>query len=157
MSVVDFLTTREVPFDVIEHQPTYDAQRMAEAVHTPGQEVAKTVLVRADSGFAYVVVVVPADRQVDLDKVRVALGGGHVELASEKEVAERCPDCECGALPPFGSLYGLKTIVDQSLAADDQIVFEGNTHSQAIRMAFADFRDAEQPLICHLVRQPVGS
>ena len=76
-------------------------------------------------------------------------------MATEIEMAELCPDCEIGALPPFGSQYGLKTVVDESLVADEWIVFEGNTHAEAIRMKFADFCDIEHPLVLPISTAPV--
>ncbi len=152
MQVQEFLSQQNVAFEALEHPPTYDAQRMAQAVHTPGHEVAKTVLLRAGANEAYVVAVLPADRHVDFGKVGTALGCEAVELASERELAVHCPDCEVGALPPFGSQYGMQTLVDASLAEDEQIVFEGNTHREAIRMKFADFRDLERPLVGSFVR-----
>jgi Ala-tRNA(Pro) deacylase len=115
-----------------------------------GSEVAKTVLLRADRGFQYVVAVLPAPRHVDLDRVATALGRSKLELATEVEIAEHCPDCEMGALPPFGSQYGMPTIVDEALAEDEEIVFEGNTHHESIRMRFADYRRLEQPLIARI-------
>jgi Ala-tRNA(Pro) deacylase len=153
MKVQDYLNQNNVAFDTLEHEPTYDAQRMAQAVHTPGHEVAKTVLLRAADG-AYVVAVLPADEQIDLAKVAKALGATTVELATEHEIAERCLDCEIGALPPFGSQYGMQTLVDESLAEDEKIVFEGNTHREAIRIAFDDFRKLEKPLISSFIRTP---
>jgi Ala-tRNA(Pro) deacylase len=75
------------------------------------------------------------------------LGGAKVELATEVEIGAHCPDCEFGVLPPFGSWYGMRTIVDSSLAEDEAIVFEGNTHAEAIRMRFDEFRQLEDPLI----------
>jgi Ala-tRNA(Pro) deacylase len=147
MNVQRFLSERGVEFEAIRHRPTFDAQRMAQAVHAPGREVAKTVLLRADQGDAYVVAVLPATRQVDLDRAGELLGGAQLELATEIEIQECCPDCEIGALPPFGSQYGMRTIVDESLTEDEEIVFEGNTHEESIRMRFEDFRQVEEPLI----------
>jgi Ala-tRNA(Pro) deacylase len=93
------------------------------------------------------VAVLPATRNINFDQASQALGGSKLALATEVEITEHCPDCEIGVLPPFGSQYGMKTIVDESLAADDEIVFEGNTHRDAIRMKFNDFQRLEQPLI----------
>ena len=151
MKVDKVLTDKGVPHDVIPHRDTYDAQRMAQTLHVSGREVAKTVLLRADGGGAYVVAVLPANRTIDFERARAALGAEQVELANELELAEHCPDCELGALPPFGSHYGMKTIVDQSLAEDEQIVFEGNTHHEAIRMRFADFQQLENPALASFV------
>jgi len=147
MNIKQFLTERGVEFEAIRHRDTYSAQRMAHELHVPGHDVAKTVLLRANHGYRYVVAVLPATSRIDMELAAKALGGGQVELATEIEVAERCPDCEFGALPPFGSQYGLMTLVDDSLADEESIVFEGNTHGEAIRMRFADFRHIEEPLI----------
>jgi Ala-tRNA(Pro) deacylase len=147
MKVQEYLREKDVSFEVMEHEPTYDAQHLAHAVHVHGQEVAKTVLLRADHGYKYVVAVLPATHRIDLRKASELLGGANAELATEMEIAEHCPDCEFGALPPFGWQYAMKTIVDQSLAKDEEIVFEGNTHDEAIRMKYADFHRLAEPLV----------
>jgi Ala-tRNA(Pro) deacylase len=145
MNVKTFLNSRSVWYDALEHDPTYSAQRMAQALHVPGDEVAKTVLLRADG--QYVVAVVPATCNVDLKRAKQALGAKRVELATETEFGEAFPDCEIGAVPPFGSQYGFKTLVDAELARDEQIVFESNSHHEAIRMNYADFVKVEQPQV----------
>jgi Ala-tRNA(Pro) deacylase len=147
MNVQAFLKEHRVPFDVLTHEPTYDAQHMAQAVHVPGREVAKTVLLRANHGYKYIVAILPATAMIDFNRASKDLGGTELKMATELEMADICPDCEIGALPPFGSQYGLKTVVDESLAADEWIVFEGNTHTEAIRMKFTDFCDLEHPLV----------
>jgi Ala-tRNA(Pro) deacylase len=147
MKVQDYLQERNIQFDVIEHEPTYDAQHMAQAVHVSGYEVAKTVLLRADRGFAYVVAVLPATHRIDFERAGTLLGGAKLELATELEIAEHCPDCEIGALPPFGWKYGMQTIVDESLTDDEEIVFEGNTHHESIRMKYSDFHRLADPLV----------
>ena len=117
MNVQRFLNDRRVPFDLLTHEPTYDAQHMAQAVHVPGREVAKTVLLRANHGYKYIVAVLPATRMIDFAKSSRNLCDTELALATELEMADICPDCEIGALPPFGSHYGLNTVVDESLAA----------------------------------------
>ncbi len=168
MNVQTWLRESGVSFNVIGHAPTYDAQRMAQALHVSGDEVAKTVLLRADGGYLYVVAILPASRHIDLEAASAGMGNCRLELASEIEIGEHCPDCEFGALPPFGSRYGMKTIVDSSLALDEElgeesdgelggeldreIVFEGNNHHESIRMKFADFRKLENPLVFRFAR-----
>ena len=147
MDIPSFLEEQHCSFAVMPHPTTFTAQEMAHELHVPGREVAKTVLLRAGGSGEFVVAVVPANRRVDLRRASELLGGSEVELASEADIAEHCPDCEPGALPPFGSRYGMKTIVDESLAEDEDIVFEGNTHDEAIRMRFDEFRRLEEPLI----------
>jgi len=147
MNVAEFLKRREVGFEVVPHRETHDAQRMAATMHVPGREVAKTVLLTADGGYTFIVAVLPAHKSVDLHRASELLGGSRLQLASEFDIAQQCKDCEVGVLPPFGSQYGMKTIVDESLLEDDEIVFEGNNHHEAIRMKFVDFRRLEEPLI----------
>jgi Ala-tRNA(Pro) deacylase len=148
MNIREFLTAREVDFDVIPHRDTFDASHLAGTLHVPGNKVAKTVLLRADHGYRYFVAVVPATKRVDCDRLGHSLGDCCMELASEDELARFCPDCEVGVLPPFGSQYGLRTVMDESLTDRSEIVFEGNTHHEAIRMKLADYREIEQPLVC---------
>jgi Ala-tRNA(Pro) deacylase len=145
MTTIEFLANKRLKYSVIAHQDTYAAQRMAAAIHVSGREVAKTVLLRRNGGDEYVVAVLPANRIIDLRRAAEALDADAVQLATEIEIAQHCPDCEMGALPPFGSRYGLKTLVDESLAEDEEIVFEGDNHHESIRMKFADFCRAEQP------------
>ncbi len=147
MNVQEYLGRQNVPFDVLQHLETYDAQRMAQDVHVSGHRVAKTVLLRINRPSEYVVVVLPASHHIDFDKVRKALGVAKVELATEIEMAERCPDCDVGALPPFGSWYGMQTVVDESLTREAEIIFEGCLHSETIRMKYADFARLENPEI----------
>ncbi|HEY2827070.1 MAG TPA: YbaK/EbsC family protein [Pirellulales bacterium] len=152
MKLEDYLSDRRVPFDVLRHDDTYDSQHLAEAVHVTGRQVAKTVLLRMDHGYHYAVVILPATHLIDLDAVGQLLGGARMELATEYEIAQRCPDCETGVLPPFGSMYGLETVLDESLRNTEQMVFEANTHHEAIRMAGEDFMRLENPLVGSFAR-----
>ena len=154
MNVDELLRDKKVEYDLIPHRDIFDAQRLAETLHVSGREVAKTVLLRADAGYLYIVAVLPATHTIDFDLASQMLGGSRIELATEIEVGDHCPDCEIGALPPFGSEYGMKTIVDRSLADDEEIVFEGNTHHEAIRMKYEDFRQIEQPLVGRFALPP---
>ena len=155
MNVQEFLRDQDVAFDVIPHEGAFDASHLAQSLHVPGRRVAKTVLLRADHGYRYFVVVLNANQRIDMDRLSHCLCGCHLELASENEVAKHCPDCEVGVLPPFGSQYGLTTVIDEDLAADtdEEFVFDGNRHSEAIRMRVSDFRSIEQPLVCPLGEQ----
>jgi Ala-tRNA(Pro) deacylase len=150
MNVQQYLQQQNVSYQTVPHEPTFDAQSLAKAVHVAGKEVAKSVLLRADR--EYVLAVLPATYTVDLERARQVLGANHVALATEAECGSRFADCELGALPPFGSKYGMKTMMDRSLEADEEIVFEGNTHHEALRMRTDDYRRLEQPMIgdfCH--------
>jgi Ala-tRNA(Pro) deacylase len=146
MNVPDFLEEQQCSYAVMEHPTTYTAQEMAHALHVPGRKVAKTVLLQTE-GDDLIVAVLPAHKQVDLRRVSNLLGGTQISLAREAEITAHCRDCERGALPPFGSHYGMKTIADESLAEAETIVFEGNSHHEAIQMRFNAFRRLERPLI----------
>jgi Ala-tRNA(Pro) deacylase len=152
MNMKHYLQKREVPFETIEHAEVFDAQHLAQALHTPGREVAKTVLLRADHDYRYIVAVLPATRMIDFDALSTFLGEANLELATEVEIAERCADCEFGVLPPFGSHYGAQTIVDQSLTEDEYISFESESHTEAIRMKYADYYNFEHPLVARFAQ-----
>jgi Ala-tRNA(Pro) deacylase len=151
MKLDELLTSRRISFERLHHRPAYTSQRMAQLLHVSGKEVAKTVLLRTDEG--YVMTVLPANQQVDLEEVRQCLGVEWVEMASESEMDRVFPDCERGAMPPFGSLYHLQTLVDESLAEDDQIVFEAQNHEEAIRMAYRDYEALEHPRKGHFAHR----
>jgi Ala-tRNA(Pro) deacylase len=151
MDVKEYLRQRGAAFEAILHPDTYSAQRLAHALHVPGRDVAKSILLRAGDG--YVVAVLPATKDLNTHHISEALGGVKVELATEIEIGERFRDCEIGTLSPFGSQYGLTTIVEESLAAEEDIVFEASTHHEAIRMKFADFRRLENPRLIRFARE----
>jgi Ala-tRNA(Pro) deacylase len=155
MNIQEFLSRKDIPFDVLKHQETYEAQRMAHAIHVSGHQVAKTVLLRLDEPGDYVVAVLPACHKVDSEKAQKVFGVDKVELATEEEITHRCPDCDIGALPPFGSHYDMKTVLDESLMQADEIVFESDLHSESIRMKRADFVRVESPDVVSLSRMPV--
>jgi Ala-tRNA(Pro) deacylase len=153
MSIKHFLQRRRVPFEVVAHPQAFDAQHLAHALHTPGREVAKTVLLRVDHDYGYVIAVLPSTHTIDLKEVSRFLGRATVELATEHEIGLRCPDCEFGVLPPFGSHYGAQTIVDTSLTKDEHIAFESDSFTEAIRMKYADFYNYEHPLVANFARR----
>jgi Ala-tRNA(Pro) deacylase len=148
MNLASFLTEQGCWHERVDHTPTFSAQRLAQRLHVPGRAVAKTVLLRVEAKGRrqYVVAVLAATQHVDMTRA-ARVTGGWVQLATESEIADHCPDCDLGVLPPFGSQYGMKTIVDSQLAKDDEIWFEGNTHHEAVRMKFADFQKVERPLV----------
>ncbi len=143
MRLDQWLNEHQIHFNRLQHAPVYTANRLAQCLHMPGREVAKTVLLRTGEGYA--VAVLPADRRVDLEQVRRCLDDDGAELASEAEIERLFPDCAPGALPPFGSLYHLRTLVDESLAQDEEIVFDAQSHEEAIRMAYRDYETLEHP------------
>ena len=142
MRVPRFLADNRVAFETLYHAPAYTAQRRASYLHVPGRQLVKSVLLRAPAG--YLLAVLPADARVDLASLGQALGGP-VRLASAQEIPEVFRDCEWGALMPFGSLYGLATVLDDGLDPDALIVFEGHSHAEAIRLRCRDFERLERP------------
>jgi Ala-tRNA(Pro) deacylase len=151
MRLDEFLTDRKVPFQRLHHPPAYTANRVAQALHVPGRAMAKSVLVRTANG--YILTVLPATHRVDMDRLQEDLHERDIDLASEDEMERIFLDCERGAMPPFGSLYDLPTLVDESLAEDEEIVFEGQDHEQAIRMRYRDYEAVEQPRKGHFACQ----
>ena len=145
MKVLEFLDNNSASYEVTRHQPTYSAQQMAAAEHVSGMEVAKPVLIKADD--TYYMCVLPACRKVDLDTLKEDLGVGKVELAGEEEMSKLFADCQLGAEPPFGNLYGLETLMDESLQVDEHIVFQAGTHDQAIKMATDDYKELVSPQV----------
>jgi Ala-tRNA(Pro) deacylase len=144
MGIRDYLRGRAVRFEVLLHRPAASATRMAETMHVSGRVVAKGVLVRA--GEAYVLAVLPATHRIDLARLAALLGVDEVRIATEPEVMTIFHDCERGALPPFGRLYGLSTIVDVALADGSEIVFVANARHEGVRMGFGDYETLESPM-----------
>jgi Ala-tRNA(Pro) deacylase len=143
MSIRDYLRSRHVRFQTLLHRPVGSASKRAQSLHVPGRQVAKAVLIRA--GESFVLAVLPATSRIDLVRLSGALGGATVSLATEDEIERVFGDCERGALPPFGRLYGLRTVVDPSLAAGAEIVCAGNTRHQVVRLRYRDYEAVEAP------------
>ncbi len=141
----EFLDRNQVKYISIKHSPAFTAQEIAASAHIPGQEVAKTVVVKLDGELA--LVVLPAPEMVRMEHLKAETGAQRVELASEEEFRDRFPDCEVGAMPPFGNLYGMDTYVEKSLTGDEEIAFNGGTHTELVKMAFSDYRSLAQPKI----------
>jgi len=141
----ELLEREHVPFTSIVHRETYTAQETAEAAHVPGYELAKTVMVELDHDVA--MVVVPATRKVVLQDLRDITGADRVRFAPEDRFKALFPDCEVGAMPPFGNLYGLDVFVAPDLAEDEDIAFNAGTHTEVILMRYADFERLVQPKV----------
>lgn len=141
----NLLDENKIPYSTMTHQTAYTAQGVAAAMQISGKELAKTVVLWA--GEEMILAVLPAPKHVKLDKLGAQLGKS-VRLASEREFSDRFPDCEAGAMPPIGSLYNLPVYVDESLAADEAIVFNAGTHHDAIHMRYDDFVRLAKPKIC---------
>jgi Ala-tRNA(Pro) deacylase len=142
MSVAEFLTDHQVPFETIYHAPAFSAQKRAKYLHTPGKEVAKCVLLVGPAG--YLLAVLPANRQIDLDKLSAQLGET-VRVAEDREITWVFRDCEWGVVSPFGTLYGLPTVLEESFDRDAVLVFEGRLHAESIRLLCRDYESLERP------------
>lgn len=147
MDLKRYLEEKHVPFKVLPHSWSHRAAEVASAVHTIPEQVAKTVMLHANHSYRDLVAIVPANATLDFSKVSRMVGGAEIRLASEQDVSDRCPDCERGVLPPFGSQYGMLTLVDESLAQQENIVIEGNCRTEALQLRWEDFRSLENPLV----------
>jgi Ala-tRNA(Pro) deacylase len=149
----EYLDREHVHYDVLPHPEAFRALAIAHVLQTPEKEMAKVVIVQVDDRF--VMTVLPASWQVDLHRLRQIFMSHHVRLASEDEIKDLFPDCELGAMPPFGILYGLVVYVDRSLTEDEHIVYAAGSHSEAIRMRYADFAALVFPVVNEFHRLPL--
>ena len=145
MELMEFLNKSGVNYEVTEHEAAFTAQSMAKAEHEPGRYVAKPVIVKADD--KYLMCVLAACCKVDMQALKNQLGAESVELAEESDIGQLFPDCELGAEPPFGNLYGLTTIMDKHLENDEHIMFQAGTHEKAIQMGIDDYKKLVAPKI----------
>jgi Ala-tRNA(Pro) deacylase len=141
----EFLDSNQIKYVTIRHSPAFTAQEIAETAHISGKELAKTVMVKVDDKM--VMTVLPASHHIDAMLLIKAFGAMFVELANEKEFKDRFPDCEIGAMPPFGNLYDLEVYVAESLQDEKMIAFNAGSHTELIKMAYADFIRLVQPKI----------
>jgi len=141
-TIKNYLDERGIPFQVVTHSRRATAQQTAATVHISGNRFAKTVVLKQDGH--YVLAVVPASESIDLDRFRRALGPS-LALAGEQELEQLFPDCETGAMPPLGGLFGLPVVADECLARQDSIVVNGGTHTDVIELRWADYIQAEHP------------
>jgi Ala-tRNA(Pro) deacylase len=143
-----FLESEGIKYVTMSHSQAFTAQEIAASAHVPGKELAKTVMVKVDGEMA--MAVLPADDRVDRELIKQAAGAEVIELASESEFKDLFSNCELGAMPPFGNLWGMKVFADQRLAEDEQIAFNAGSHSELVRLAYADFERLVEPEVVHL-------
>jgi Ala-tRNA(Pro) deacylase len=137
------LDDHHVKYVTVTHSPAYTAQEVAQSSHIRGRELAKTVMVKLDGRLA--MAVLPASQKVNLKLLKQAAGVGTAELAHEEEFKDKFPDCEPGAMPPFGNLYGMDVFAAEALAADEEIAFNAGSHTELIKMSYKDFEHLVQP------------
>jgi Ala-tRNA(Pro) deacylase len=151
MNLQSYLDEMGARYHLSRHDTAYTAQDLAHAEHVSGRRVIKPVVVEADGRF--VLCALPACHKIDLNELRDQLDASHVRLAEEQKLRELFPDCELGAEPPIGRLFGMPTIMDESMLQDDRVVFQAGRHDSAVTMTMAEYRRLAQPEIAHFGRQ----
>ena len=141
----EFLDSHSIKYVTISHSRAFTAQETATSAHIPGKELAKTVMVKMNGKMA--MAVLPAYSKVDFDILKKATGSATIEIASEKEFKNLFPDCEIGAMPPFGNLYGMEVFVAKSLTEDKEIAFNAGSHRELVKMLYKDFEKLVRPKI----------
>lgn len=141
----DFLDKNKVQYQVAGHPEVYTAQEIAAALHVPGKELAKVVIIKA--GDKFVMTVLPASWRIDMARLKDDLKAKEINLATEKEFESLFPDCEVGAMPPFGNLYGVDVYVDKALTEDEEIFFQAGNHIESIMMKYKDYTKLVNPKI----------
>ena len=141
----EFLDSNNIKYVTISHSAAYTAQEIAASAHIPGKELAKSVLIKIDGKMA--MAVLPASDKVDFDLLKDTLRGENIRLAYEQEFIDRFPDCELGAMPPFGNLYGMDVYVAKSLTENEEIAFNACTHSQLLKLSYKDYENLVKPRI----------
>jgi Ala-tRNA(Pro) deacylase len=141
----DFLDREKVKYVSIIHSPAYTAQEVAASAHITGRELAKTVIVELDGKMA--MAVLPANRKIVLQDLREVTGCDQVKFASEDEFRQKFPECETGAMPPLGNLYGMEVFVAESLTGNEEIAFNAGSHTEVIKLAFSDFERLVKPKV----------
>lgn len=141
----DFLDTQKIKYETIVHSEAYTAQEIAASAHISGKELAKTVIVKIDGKMA--MAVLPASYRVNLELLKQVVGAKIVELAGEQEFKDRFPECDIGAMPPFGNLYGMDVYVAEKLKEDEEIAFSAGSHSELLKLSYADFERLVKPKV----------
>ena len=144
----NFLEESDVNYRTLTHERTFTAHETAAAAHVGNQDFAKTVMVKVDGQIA--MIVMPAAYRLDLARLAQALGNREVELAHEWEFKDAFPDCELGAMPPFGHLYGVPVYADARLSEQREIVFNAGSHTESVRMPYGEFERLAQPQVVRL-------
>jgi Ala-tRNA(Pro) deacylase len=133
----EFLDRENIKYISIVHSPAYTAQEVAASAHVTGKVLAKTVIVQLDGQMA--MAVLPANRKIVLQDLREVTGSDQVKFAPEEDFRKKFPDCETGAMPPFGPLYGMEVYVAEGLTHNEQIAFNAGSHTEVIKLAYRDF------------------
>ena len=138
-----FLDENNIKYITVSHSKAYTAQQIAASAHIPGKALAKTVMIKLGDKMA--MAVLPASKMVNFGMLKEVIGSDDVELATEREFKDKFPDCEIGAMPPFGNLYEMDVYVAEILAKQDEIAFNSCSHTELIKMSYADFEKLVKP------------
>jgi len=150
--IKDLFEREGIPYKLLAHSEVYTAPELAASIHTPGRKVAKVVMVWADG--EYVMAVIPSHRHLNMARFAKVLEARHMLLAKEWEVGKLFPDCEVGAMPPLGNLYGLRVFVDTSLAQEPDIYFPAGSHHEVIEIRYEDYERLVHPKVDHFALEP---
>ena len=141
-----FLAQQKIEYDTLPHREVFTAQEVAATTHVPGQQLAKVVLVRED-GKGYLMVVLPAACRLDVSALTAVSGKRKLSLAGEDEVGRVFPDCEVGAMPPFGNLYDLPVYVDACFPREKELYFQAGNHHEVVRMGYGEYERLVRPVV----------
>ena len=142
--LIEYLDENKIKYVVISHSPAFTAQEIAASAHIRGKELAKTVVIKIDGKMS--IAVLPASYNIQFESLKAMLGAETVRLAYEQEFIDKFPDCEIGAMPPFGNLYNMDVFVAESLADTKEIAFNACSHDQLIKMDYSDFEKLVKPV-----------
>jgi len=139
----EYLEDNHIQYRFIPHSLTYTARETASCAHVPEKDFAKTVMVKIDSELA--MVVIPASQKVNLDQLKKVTGASNTEIARETEFKDIFPDCEVGAMPPFGNLYGIPVFISARLKEDEEIVFNAGSHTELVGIPYQAYEGLVSP------------
>lgn len=143
--LTNYLDEKGIKYVVVRHSKAFTAQEVAASAHIPGKEMVKTVMVKVDDEIK--MFVLPSTHDVDFEAIKDTFNAENVELASEAEFEDMFPDCEIGAMPPFGNLFDMETYVAEVLTEDEEIAFNAGTHKEIVKLNYKDFEDLVNPEI----------
>lgn len=141
----EFLDSNKIKYVSITHSSAYTAMEIAAMAHIPGKELAKTVMIKINGRMA--MVVLPATHMIKMDLLKKVVGNDNIRLATEQEFKDKFPDCDVGAMPPFGNLYGMDVYASSALREDEEIAFNAGTHTELIKLSYKDFENLVKPTV----------
>lgn len=144
----EFLDSNKIKYTSISHSSAYTAMEIAAMAHVPGKDLAKTVMIKVNGSMA--MVVLPATHMIKMDLLKKVVGNDNLRLATEQEFKDKFPDCEVGAMPPFGNLYSMQVYASSALKEDEEIVFNAGSHTELIKLSYKDFEKLVNPKVAEI-------